>query len=101
VPSPAGAYEVPDEIGDGRPLLVVMNHESTAVPSDLRQTPPDIAEIFEYKGNERKNRDLKNNLVFVAADERTIPNMCDLVRRRLALGLLLKPEHQRDLADYQ
>ena len=27
--------------------------------------------------------------------------MCDLVRRRLALGLLLKPEHQRDLADYQ
>jgi hypothetical protein len=48
--SPAGPYEVPDEVGDSRPLLVVMNHESTAVPADLRQPPPDIAEIFEYKG---------------------------------------------------
>ena len=27
--SPAGPYEVPDEVGDGRPLLVVMSHEST------------------------------------------------------------------------
>src|ERR1035437_9008104 len=67
--SPAGPYEVPDEVGDGRPLLVVMSHESTAVPSDLRQPPPDIAEIFEYKGNDRKSRELKNNLVFVTADE--------------------------------
>jgi hypothetical protein len=95
--SPAGPYEVPDEVGDGRPLLVVMNHESTAVPSDLREPPPDIAEIFEYKGAERKIRELKNNLVFVAADERAIPNMRDLVRRRLALGLLQKPpEHHID-----
>jgi hypothetical protein len=99
--SPAGPYEVPDEIGDGRPLLVVVNHESTAVPADLRSPPPDIAEIFEYKGTDRKIRELKNNLVFVAADERTVPNMRDLVRRRIALGLLQKPEHQRELADYQ
>jgi hypothetical protein len=98
---PAGPYEVPDEVGDGRPLLVVMNHESTAVPSDLREPPPDVAEIFEYKGADRKLRDLKNNLVFVAADERGIPNMRDLVRRRLALGLLQKPEHHRELARYQ
>ena len=101
VPFPAGPYEVPDEVGDGRPVLVVMGYESTAVPSDLRQPPPDIAEIFEFKGNDRKIRELKNNLVFVAADDRAIPNMRDLVRRRLALGLLLKPEHQRELADYQ
>src|SRR5258708_2998837 len=99
--SPAGPYEVPDEVGDGRPLLVVMNHESTAVPADLRFPPPDIAEIFEYKGTDRKIREPKNNLVFVAADERTVPTMRDLVRRRMALGLLQKPEHQRELADYQ
>jgi hypothetical protein len=100
--SPAGPYEVPDEVGDGRPLLVVMSHESTAVPSDLRQPPPDIAEIFEYKGTDRKIRELKNNLVYVAADERTIPNMRDLVRRRLALGVLKDdPARQRELADYQ
>jgi hypothetical protein len=100
--SPASPYEVPDEIGDGRPLLVVMSHESTSVPPDLRQPPPDIAEIFEYKGTDRKIRELKNNLVFVAADERTIPNMRDLVRRRLALGILKdEPARQRELADYQ
>lgn len=98
---PAGPYEVPDEIGDGRPLLVVINHETTTVPADLRCPPPDIAEIFEYKGTDRKIRELKNNLVFVAADERTVPNMQELVRRRLALGLLQKPEYQRELADYQ
>src|ERR1035437_396095 len=100
--SPAGPYEVPDEVSDSRPLLVVMNHESTAVPADLRQPPSDIAEIFEYEGTDRKIRELKNNLVFVAADERAIPNMRDLVRRRLTHGLLQKPEeHHFTLADYQ
>jgi hypothetical protein len=54
----AGPYEVPDEIGDGRPLLVVIHHESTAVPADPRFPPPDIAEIFEYKGTDRKIREL-------------------------------------------
>src|ERR1035437_6580570 len=100
--SPAGPYEVPDEVSDSRPLLVVMNHESTAVPADLRQPPSDIAEIFEYEGTDRKIRELKNNLVFVAADESAIPNMRDLVRRRLTHGLLQKPEeHHFTLADYQ
>src|SRR5206468_5781988 len=98
---PPGPYEVPDEVGDSRPFLVVINPESTTIPADLRFPPPDIAEMFEYKGTDRKIRELKNNLVFVAADERSIPNMRDLVRRRLALGLLQKPEHQRELADYQ
>ncbi len=98
---PAGPYEVPDEVGDFRPLLVVMNHESTAVPSDLREPPPDVAEIFQYKGADRRTRDLQNNVVFVAADLRAIPNMRDQVRRRLALGMLLKPEREQQLVDYQ
>ena len=28
VPFPAGPYEVPDEVGDGRPFLVVMGYEA-------------------------------------------------------------------------
>jgi hypothetical protein len=92
--SPSGPYEVPDEVGDGRPLLVVLNYDSTKVPADLRFPPPDIAEIFEYKGNDPKIRELRNNLVFVAADERGVGNMRDLVRRRIALALLQKPEHR-------
>jgi hypothetical protein len=67
--SPSGPYEVPDEVGDGRPLLVVLNHDSTTVPAD--------------------------NLVFVAADERTVPNMRDLVHRRMALDVLQKPARHR------
>src|SRR5258708_6350639 len=78
-----------------------MTRQAAFAPADLRFPPPDIAEIFEYKGTDRKIRELKNNLVFVAADERTVPTMRDLVRRRMALGLLQKPEHQRELADYQ
>lgn len=98
---PSGPYEVPDEVGDGRPLLVVMDYESTAVPSNLQGPPPDIAEIFSNKGNEGKPRELKNNLVFVAADERIIPDMRDNVKRSLALKQLVKAENQKDLAEHQ
>lgn len=101
IPFPAGAYEVPDEIGDGRPLLVVMNHETVSVPVDLRQPPPEVENIFQYRNAEGKLRELRNNLVFVVADHRSIENMRTLVRRRLALAELKKPENQRDLADYQ
>jgi hypothetical protein len=98
---PSGPYEVPDEIGDTRPLLVVMSHESTSVPSNLQAPPPDVADIFAHRGNEGKPRELKNNLVFVAADERLIPDMRENVRRGLALTDLLKPENQKDLAEHQ
>lgn len=101
IPFPSGPYEVPDEIGDTRPLLVFMNYESTSVPSNVQGPPPDVADIFSHRGNEGKPRELKNNLVFVAADERLIPDMRENVKRALALGDLLKPEHQNQLADHQ
>jgi hypothetical protein len=101
IPFPAGPYEVPDEIGDERPLLVVMNWESTAVPADLRQPPTEVEEMFQYRGSELKLRELKNNLVFVAADQRLIPNMIDKVKRRLALAQLRQPDKQGGLAPYQ
>jgi hypothetical protein len=101
IPFPAGPYDVSDEVGDERPLLVVLNYETASVPPDLRQPPPAVEELFQFKGAEQKLRDLKNNLVFVAADERGIPNMRDLVRRRLALEDLKTPAHQKELAPYQ
>ena len=101
IPFPGGAYEVPDEVGDGRPLLVVMNYETVSVPVDLRQPPPEVDSIFQYRNAEGKLRELRNNLVFVVADQRSIENMKTLVRRRLAIAELRKPENQRDLADYQ
>jgi hypothetical protein len=98
---PAGPYEVSDEIRDGRPLLVVMNHEAVAVPVEPQGVPSEVEDIFEHKGVEQKLRELRNNLVFVVADERLRENMQSAARRRLALAELRKPEHIRVLADYQ
>ena len=55
--------------------------DDASVPPDLRKPPSAVEEFFQFKGAEQKHRDLKNNLVFVAADDRGIPNMRDLVRR--------------------
>jgi hypothetical protein len=98
---PAGPYEVSDEIRDGRPMLVVMNHEAVAAPVEPQGVPSELEDIFEHKGVEQKLRELRNNLVFVVADERLRENMQSVARRRLALAELRKPEHIRVLADYQ
>jgi hypothetical protein len=48
---PAGPYEVPDEVGDGRPSARGDEPRiDCSYHADLREPPPDIAEIFEYKG---------------------------------------------------
>jgi hypothetical protein len=100
-PFPAGAYEVDDTIGDGRPNLVVLHHDAFAINADPQGLPPPVEEIFKFKGTDRRLREFRNNLVFVAADERQIKNMKDRVRRRLALQELRKPDRKRLLADHQ
>ena len=101
VPFPAGYYQVPDEVGDGRPLLVVLHYEAVTISSEPKGLPPEVDEICKYKGTDQKLRDLRNNLVFVVADERLRENMKQKVRRRLALHELRKPERIRQLAEYQ
>jgi hypothetical protein len=98
---PPNAYDVPDDTGDQRPLLVVMNYETLTIHGELTAPPPAIDHIFQFRNDEGKLRELKNNLVFVAADHRGAENMRTLVRRFLALEELTQPQHQRDLADYQ
>ena len=101
VPFPAGSYQVPDEVGDGRPLLVVLHYEAVTISSEPRGLPPEIDEICKYKGTNQKLRELRNNLVFVVADDRLRENMKQKVRRRLALHELRKPDRIRQLAEYQ
>lgn len=98
---PAGPWEVPDDLADARPLLVVMNYEATAIPSELRKPPQEVEDIFAHKGAERNHRDLKNNLVFVAAAQNGVANMQTLAKRKLALGELRKPSNQQGLEPYQ
>jgi Protein of unknown function (DUF499) len=101
VPFPAGPYEVEDVVGDGRPNLAVLHHDANAISADPLDLPAIIGEIVQFKGADRRLRELKNNLVFVMADERLIKNMKDKVRRRLALRELEKPERIRLLAEHQ
>jgi hypothetical protein len=100
-PFPGGPYEVPDDVGDGRPLLVALHHDAVAISAEPKGLPAEVEEIFCYKGAEHKFRDLKNNLVFVVADERLRENMKQKVCRRLALHELRKPYRIRELAEHQ
>jgi hypothetical protein len=98
---PAGAYEVDDTVGDGRPSLVLLHHDAFAINADPQGLPPLIEEIFKFKGTDRKLRELRNNLVFVVADERQVKNMKDRIRRRLALAKLKGTDRINQLAPHQ
>ena len=100
-PFPAGAYEVDDVVGDGRPNLVLLHHDAFAINADPQGLPPLVEEIFKYKGTDQRLREFRNNLVFVVADERQVKNMKDRLRRRMALQELRKPDRKRLLAEHQ
>ena len=98
---PAGAYEVDDTVGDGRPNLVLLHHDAFTINADPQGLPPLIEEIFTHKGTDRRLREFRNNLVFVVADERQVKNMKDRVRRRLALAKLKGTDRINQLAAHQ
>ena len=99
---PAGAFDVPDDVGDGKPRLVVVKHETLEVSSQLDAVPDFVGRMYTRKGSEEdKIRLLRNNLVFLLADERTVPQMREAMSRRLALYELKRPERLVDLADHQ
>ncbi|MGA2703147.1 MAG: hypothetical protein ABSH35_18875 [Isosphaeraceae bacterium] len=98
---PGGPYEVPDEIGDGRPTLVVMGYEALTVSAEPQGLPQEIAQIFKQKGANLDPRRYRNNLVFVVADQRQRETMKDRVRRHLALKEMQKPARKSQLAKHQ
>jgi hypothetical protein len=52
VPFPGGPWDVPDEIGSGRPLIVVLSYEGCTVGASVEAVPDLIARIYERKGAE-------------------------------------------------
>jgi hypothetical protein len=101
VPFASAPYEVPDDVGDGRPYLVLLGYDAFAVTDEPTCLPADIVRIFQRKGTREELRSLQNNLVFVVADERHREDMKQAVRRKLALAELRKPERMHDLAEHQ
>lgn len=99
---PGGAYEVPDEVGDRRPLLVVLGYDAVSIPATVEAVPHLVRLIFEQKGaDDRAKRINRNALVLVAADEARKEDMRHLMLRRLALEQLKRPDRLAELAEHQ
>jgi hypothetical protein len=102
VPFAAGPEDVPDEVGDGRPLLVVLGYDAEAVrASEKLQVPELVERIFRTAGTQGSFRQLQNNLVFLVADEAQRERMKDAIVRRLALEAMRAPERLGQLAEHQ
>ena len=99
---PGGPFDVPDEVGDGRPKLVVLAYDGVSIGSSVESVPELIERIYTRKGSEGSAlRVLRNNVVFVVADETRKEEMRHKTYHRLALRELKKPERLIDLAEHQ
>ena len=99
---PGGPYDVPDEVGDGRPKLVVPSYDAVTIGAAVEAVPELVERIFSRKGSEGSAlRALRNHLVFVVADDARTADMRKRTRRRLALQEMKKPEHLAELAEHQ
>jgi len=99
---PAGAFDVPDDIGDGKPRLVVIHHQALSIGNVVDEVPDLIAGIYQRKGQDGGGlRQLRNNLVFLVADERHAQHLMATVSRHLALQELKRADRLGELADHQ
>ncbi len=102
VPFPGGPWDVPDDVSDGKPRLVLLSHDALEIGPDLREVPEIIGRMFERKGTDGNGlRSLRNNLVFAVADETKVNEMKRAIVRRLALQELKRPDRLRELAEHQ
>ena len=99
---PGGPFDVPDEVGDGRPKLVVPSFDAVTIGAVVEAVPELVERIYSRKGSEGSAlRALRNHLVFVVADDARTADMRHRTRRRLALQEMKKPEHLAELAEHQ
>jgi hypothetical protein len=101
-PFPAAPMDVPDEIGSGKPLLALMSYDSVSVGTTVDAVPELIARIHKNVGSDGAGfRKLRNNLIFVVAEEAKINEMRREMARFLALHELIKPQRMQELAQHQ
>lgn len=98
---PTGPYDVPDDDGDGKPYLVIVNYDAAEVAEDALEVPELVGQIYERTGSSGELRKNRNNLAFVLAEGARKSEMRQQMVRRLALQDLLRPERLNELADHQ
>ncbi len=102
VPFPSGPFDVPDEVADGRPKLVVVSYDAVTIGGSVDAVPSLIERIYRFKGSESAAlRALRNNLIFVVADNVRRDDMRRKALRRLAMAEMKKPERLVELAEHQ
>lgn len=102
IPFPAGAYDVPDDGGNGKPYLVVIGYDAITVGPTVDTVPELVRRIVLYKGSdESSTRINRNNLVIALADDVRKEEMRKLMVRRLALRELRRPDRLAELAEHQ
>ena len=98
---PGGPFDVPDDVGSGRPKLVVVAYDAVTVGT-AEEVPELVRRIYVRKGSDGSAlRLLRNNVVFVVADEARKAEMRRHASRRLALRELRKAERLAHLAEHQ
>ena len=99
---PGGPFDVADEVGDGRPRLIVVAYDGVAIGTSVERVPELLERIHARRGAEGAQlRALRNNLVFVVADEARKEEMRRAAVRRLALLALKRADRLADLAEHQ
>ncbi len=99
---PAAPVDVPDEIGSNKPFLALMSYDSVSVGATVEAVPDLIARIHKNVGSDGAGfRKLRNNVIFVVAEEAKINEMKREMARFLALHELIKPQRMQELAQHQ
>ena len=92
---------MPDDVGNGRPKLVVLAYDAVTIGA-AEEVPELVRRIYLRKGSDGSAlRLLRNNVVFVVADDARKAEMRRHASRRLALRELRKPERLAHLAEHQ
>ena len=99
---PGGPFDVPDEVGDGRPKLIVLSYDAVSFGAQVSELPSLVERIYTRKGADGASlRALRNHLVFVATDDAGKAEMQRHARLRLALRALKRADRLRDLGEHQ
>ena len=98
---PGGPYDVGDDVEDGRPNLVLISYDAETIRNEAVTVPQLVENIYTTQGSQGKYRDLKNNLVFLVADDATRDEMKEKMVYRLALQAMRTPEKLAQLPEHQ